>query len=336
MKRMQDRNQIVVALVGTAIAAALVLLSLNLGKVPFLHPSKAYHAQFANADGLKSGDDVRVEGVSVGQVKRVDVEGDHVRVDFSVKSGLALGDASRASIEVATVLGNLFMQVESAGPGHLHSGETIPVQRTTVPYTLIGALNQFGEFSRQTDLPKLRDSLKTLSQTISGIPPKDADAALRGLANVAETLAGKQAQISQILTSATSITQTLNSNSGALVSLLTQGDEFAQLIDQRHQIISNLLADTAKLGDQLSRLITTNGAQLHGLLGNLNSVTAVLAKEKAQLQKAAVVLGQFSINIANATGAGPWLDLLTPVAVVPDNQIVGCGSNPNTTSGPCQ
>jgi phospholipid/cholesterol/gamma-HCH transport system substrate-binding protein len=336
MKPMRERNQIVVALVGTAVAVAVVLLSLNLGRIPFLHPSKTYHAQFANADGLKGGDDVRVAGINVGKVKKVDVEGDHVRIDFTVKAGLKLGDASRASIEVATVLGNLFMQVESAGAGQLRSGQTIPVQRTTVPYTLIGALNQFGEFSKQTDLPKLRESLKTLSQTINGISPKEADAALKGLADVAQTLAGKQAQISQILTSATAITNTLNSNSGALVSLLMQGDEFLQLIEQRHQVISDLLRDTARLGTQLSQLIATNGAQLQGLLGNLNSVTAVLAKEKDQLQRATAVLGQFSINVTNATGSGPWLDLLTPVAVVPDNQIVGCGQNPNTALGPCQ
>lgn len=335
MKPMRDRNQTVVALVGTGIIAALVLLSMNLGRLPFLNPKTTYHAQFANADGLSSGDDVRVLGISVGSVGSVKVDGDHVDVSFTVKDGVHLGSASKASIEVATVLGQLYLQVESSGSSHLHSGATIPVSRTTVPYTLIGALDAFGNFAGQTDLGKLRDSLKTLGSTISGISSTDANTALKGLANVAQTLAGKQDQISSILTAANTITSTLNSNSKALLSLLGDGDAFLKLASQRQAIISQLLTDTAELGKQLGALITKNGAQLAPLLTNLKAITGVLSADKDQLKQAVVNLGQFSVNVSNATGSGPWLDLLTPTVVIPDNQIVACGAHPDSSKGPC-
>lgn len=335
MRRMQERNQIVVGIVGTVLAILVVLLAMNLQKLPGVNPTDSYHAEFANADGLKSGDDVRVEGISVGKVSSVKVDGDHVDVKFTVQSGLRLGDTSKASIEVATILGSLFMQVESAGTGHLTVGGTIPVARTTVPFTIIGALDQFGEFSNKTDLPKLRESLSTLAQTMSGIAPADAKAALTGLAQVAQTVAANQQQISDVLQAANTITSTLNSNSAALVGLLTQGDAFLKLLEQRHEVISQLLTDTARLGSQLSILIGKNGAQLTGLFENLKTVTSVLVKQKNELQTAIVNLGQFAVNISNATGSGPWLDLLTPTAVVPDNQIVACGPTPTPSTGPC-
>jgi phospholipid/cholesterol/gamma-HCH transport system substrate-binding protein len=335
IKPMSERNQVSVAIWGTVIAAALVLVSMNLNNLPFLNSTNTYHADFADANGLKSGDDVRVEGISVGSVGDVTVQGRHVEVTFDVKSGIKLGGSSRASIEVATVLGNLFMQVESAGPGTLAAGATIPVSRTVVPYTLLGALNAFGDFSQKTDIPKLQQSLKTLATTISGIAPKDVTAALHGLADVSSTLASKQDQISEILQAADSIVSTLNKNSGALVSLLAQGDEFLQLVEQRHDVIDQLLKDTAKLGTQLKVLMSRNGTQLSGLLKNLDTVSGVLVKEKQQLQNAIINLGQFSINITNLDGSGPWLDLLTPTGVVPDNQIVGCGKNPAGQSKPC-
>jgi phospholipid/cholesterol/gamma-HCH transport system substrate-binding protein len=328
MKAMRERNQVAVAIWGTLLAAALVLVSINLGNLPFVNSRTTYHADFANADGLKSGDDVRVEGISVGSVDSVTVQGDHVDVTFSVKSDLKLGAASTASIEVATVLGNLFMQVESAGSGRLPDGATIPVSRTTVPYSLLGALNAFGEFSQKTNVPMLEKSLSTLAATISGIAPKDVKAALHGLADVSSTLASKQDDITRILQAATSIVGTLNKNSGALVSLLAQGDEFLQLVEQRHDLVQKLLIDTASLGNQLRVLVKRNGARLSSLLADLDSVTSVLVKERRQLQDAIVNLGQFGENITNATGSGPWLDLLTPTLVVPDNQIVGCGKNP--------
>jgi phospholipid/cholesterol/gamma-HCH transport system substrate-binding protein len=335
MKPMRERNQLAVAVVGTVIIGALVLLSLNLGRLPFVNPKTTYHANFANADGLTSGADVRVLGISVGSVKSVKVDGDHVAVAFTVKDGLHLGDQSHASIEVATVLGQLYLQVESGGAGRLHGGGTIPVSRTTVPYTLIGALDAFGSFAGQTNLPKLRASLQTLATTISGINPKDAHAALTGLADVATTLAGKQEQISSILDSANTITTTLNANTSALLSLLGEGDAFLKLAQQRQTVINQLLQSTADLGKQISVLITKNGAQLGSLLDNLTSITKVLVDDKAMLQEAVVNLGQFSINIANATGSGPWLDLLTPTVVIPDNQIKACGAHPDSSKGPC-
>jgi phospholipid/cholesterol/gamma-HCH transport system substrate-binding protein len=335
MKPMRDRNQVLVAIVGTALIGAVVLGSMNLGRLPFLNPTTTYHAQFANADGLTSGADVRVLGISVGTVSSVKVDGDHVAVAFTMKDGVHVGDHSRASVEVATVLGQLYLQVESAGVASLRGGGTIPLSRTTVPYTLIGALDAFGNFAGQTDLGKLRASLKTLADTVSGISPKDANTALTGLASIANTLADKQNQISSILTAANSITSTLNSNSASLLSLLGEGDAFLKLAGQRQAIIAQLLTDTANLGRQLGELISNNGAQLTPLLANLNAVTAVLAKDQAQLKQAVVNLGQFSINVANATGSGPWLDLLTPTVVVPDNQIKACGAHPDSSKGPC-
>jgi phospholipid/cholesterol/gamma-HCH transport system substrate-binding protein len=332
---MRERNQVSVAIWGTIIATALVLLSINLGNLPFINSTNTYYANFVNADGLKSGDDVRVEGISVGSVDSVEVQGDHVHVAFTVKSDIKLGGRSGASIEVATVLGNLFMQVESAGTGHLAEGATIPVQRTVVPYSLLGALNAFGKFSQRTNIPKLQRSLQTLATTISGIAPKDAKAALRGLAEVSTTLASKQQQVSQILQAADSIVHTLNQNSGALVGLVMQGDEFLKLVESRHALINQLLRDTARLGTQLRTLMQRNGAHLHTLLASLDTVSAVLVKEKVHLQRSISYLGQFGENITNITGAGPWLDLLTPAAVVPDNQVAGCGKDPAARKKPC-
>lgn len=335
MKPMRERNQAVVAVWGTILVAAVILVSVNLSKLPFINPTHDYHADFANADGLKSGDDVRIEGISVGSVDSVKVQGNHVHVSFSVKSGLELGSQTNASIEVATVLGNLFMQLESSGPGTLPEGATIPVSRTEVPYSLLGALNAFGRFSERTDIPTLQRSLNTLASTISGIAPKDAKAALRGLADISSTLARKQQQVAQVLAASDSIIATLNKNSGALVGLLVQGDEFLKLVQQRQAIVNQLLRDTAQLGTQLRVLIQRNGAQLDTLLSGLDTVTGLLAKEKQQLQNAVVYLGQFGVNITNATGAGPWLDLLTPTVVVPDNQIRGCGTDPGSKKKPC-
>lgn len=327
MKPMRERNQVSVAIFGTILIATVLLVSINLDKLPFFHSTNSYTAHFPNAEGLREGDDVRVEGISVGSVDSIKVDGDHVDVGFSIKSDIALGRDSRASIEVATVLGNLFLQIESAGPGTLPDGATFR-RPGTVPYSLLEALNAFGNFSRQTQIGTLRKSLNTLSTTINAVAPPDVKAALRGLSDVATTIAGKQQDISSILQSANAIVHTLNDNSDALTSLLADGDEFLKLVEQRHAVISRLLVDTADLGRQLRHLVARDGANFTALFRNLDTVTAVLRREKQALQNAVINLGQFSVNIANATGSGPYLDLFSPTVLIPDNQLKACGPDP--------
>jgi phospholipid/cholesterol/gamma-HCH transport system substrate-binding protein len=209
------------------------------------------------------------------------------------------------------------------------------VSRTSVPYNLVSAFQQFAKFGNAVDKQQLTESLTTLARSVSSISPAMARKAVQGLASMATTLAAKQQQVSEILTSANRITNTLNSNSTALTQLLLDGDAFLQLVQQRHDLIVELLRDTAKLGAQLDALVRTNGAHLSGLIANLDSVSALLEREKAQLQQAVVVLGQFSVNIANVTGAGPWLDLLLPNSAIPDNMIKACGAHPDASKRPC-
>jgi phospholipid/cholesterol/gamma-HCH transport system substrate-binding protein len=104
---------------------------------------------------------------------------------------------------------------------------------------------------------------------------------------------------------------------------------------QRQAVVSALLKDTARLGTQLRGLMQRNGAQLGSFFDSLDTVSALLVREKTQLQRAIVYLGQFGVNITNVTGAGPWLDLLSPSVVVPDNQIHNCGPDPAAQKKPC-
>ena len=333
IKPLHERDQAVVAIVGTIVIGLVVLLAMNLGRLPFLHPASRYHAEFASADGLHSGDDVRVAGVTVGSVSSVRVHGTHVDVAFTVRKGLRLGSDSGASIEIATVLGQVFLQVESAGDGRLRPGGTIPLDRTTVPYTLLDALGQLGRNTGQTNLPQLQHALDSLSASLDGVSPKDARATIAGLGKLAATVADRQAEVGRLLDQARQITDTLNAHSGDFVALITDSDVFLRLLERRRDAVAALLRNTSSLGAQLSGLIRRNNADLAPLLANLRTVTGVLARDHAQLTQAVTTLGAFSKNIANATGSGPWLDLLAPVLFHPDNVLLACGTHPKPGCG---
>ncbi|MDP9116593.1 MAG: MCE family protein [Actinomycetota bacterium] len=328
MNWFRRRDPAVLAIVITLIGAVVVLLAINLARLPFVHPKTSYSADFANTGGLQTGDDVRVAGISVGAVTSIKLEGTHVKVDFTVKKGLKLGGTSGATVEIATVLGALFLQVESAGPGTLASGATIPLSRTTVPYTLLDAFNGIGEATINTNQPNFRASLTDLAATLQGIRPADVTATLKGVTAISTALSSRQKEIGTLLSDALNIVSTLNSKRGDLVKLLANSGVLLQLFNDRATVITTLLHDTATLGQQISSLVSKNGGVLAATLANLSKVTAVLTNDRNQLQASVTTLGEFSTNIANVAGSGPWLDLLLPTGFLPDNLITACGKTP--------
>jgi phospholipid/cholesterol/gamma-HCH transport system substrate-binding protein len=123
----RERNPVVIGAVGLGVIAAMLLLAFNIDDVPLL-AGRSYSAALSEAGGLKAGDDVRVAGVKVGKVRSVDLEGDHVRVDFRVSGDTRLGSETAASVRIKTILGQKFLMLEPAGRGEL-DGE-IPLDRT--------------------------------------------------------------------------------------------------------------------------------------------------------------------------------------------------------------
>jgi phospholipid/cholesterol/gamma-HCH transport system substrate-binding protein len=330
---LRDRDQALVAIVGTLVGALVVLLSMNLNRLPFLTSNDSYHAEFAAAGGLDSGTQVRVAGLQVGSVFSVKVSGGHVDVRFTVRKGLKLGSTSAASVEVATVLGEVFLQVSSAGPGVLPPGGTIPLDRTTVPYTLLDAFGALGQNTEQTNLPQLQQSLDQLAAALNGTSTSDVSATLTGLTKIAQALGSRQSELARLLADAKTVTATLADNGAALVQLLGDGDTFLKLLTARHDVINRILSDTAQLGVELTGLVQHDGAALSGLLGSLKQITAVLAADRTQLENSIKTLGQFSVNFSNVTGSGPWVDLMLPALLEPDNVIVACGTAPKPGCG---
>ena len=76
-----------------------------------------YTAAFSEAGGLKADDPVRIAGVRVGKVDKIELEGDHVKVSFLVKTDSEFGTETGASIRVNTLLGAMYLALEPAGSG---------------------------------------------------------------------------------------------------------------------------------------------------------------------------------------------------------------------------
>ncbi|WP_284165425.1 outer membrane lipid asymmetry maintenance protein MlaD [Frigidibacter sp. SD6-1] len=75
------------------------------------------HASFRSADGVSVGTDVRLAGVKVGTVTRLDLNPDTYYADatFSMKDGIVIPDDSTALVSSEGLLGGNFLEIQPGG-----------------------------------------------------------------------------------------------------------------------------------------------------------------------------------------------------------------------------
>ena len=123
----RERNPVIIGAISLAVIAVLILAAFRAQDLPLIGGGDTYYAAFSEAGGLKANDEVRIAGVRVGKVEKVELDGDHVKVTFRVDTSAEFGKETGAAIKVKTLLGAMYLALEPAGSGQLRRGREIPV-----------------------------------------------------------------------------------------------------------------------------------------------------------------------------------------------------------------
>lgn len=328
MTPFRERNPIPIAIGGILFIALLLLATFNLDKLPlpFFGKQTTYQAAFSQAAGIARENEVRVAGVRVGNVTdvRLDIEHKQVLVTFQVDDGIDLGETTRAAIKLKTLLGTKYLELTPDGPGTLAAGSVIPLDRTSVPFQIYEAFNEFSETLDEIDTEQLAKSFDVLSETF-GDSKGNARSALQGLAALSKTVASRDAELQQLLAGAQKVTAALAARDAELTRLITDSELIMEVVLQRRTAISALLRDTSALAKELTSLVRDNRATIDPLLDNLHSVVNVLKTNLASVDKAVAMLGPFSRYATNAMGNGTWLDVYSENLVFPDTLLCDLG-----------
>jgi phospholipid/cholesterol/gamma-HCH transport system substrate-binding protein len=246
-----ERNKVVIAIIGLLVLALAFFVTFEADALPVIGGGKIQKAYFAEAGGLKTGNEVRVAGVKVGKVTDIDLVGDRVLVSFRVK-GVRLGDQTSAAVDVKTLLGRKYLALDPAGTKPL-SGP-IPVSRTTTPYDVNAALSDLSTDLGQIDTGQLEKSLDTLTQAF-----QDTPAAVRsmvsGLTALSKTISSRDTQLAQLFQKTTSVSKTIATRDDELAKIVDDGNALMSELAARRQAVQEMLQGTAKLGTEVEGLI---------------------------------------------------------------------------------
>lgn len=316
MTPFRERNPVPIGAAGLAILGLLIVLAFNVQAIPFLGGGPAYSAAFSEAGGISEGDDVRVAGVKVGQISGVDLDGDHVRVDFRITEDAAFGAETGASIRLKTLLGEKYLSLEPAGEGQMEAGSEIPIDRTVSVYDVVTAFSDLTEVNEGIDTDQLAEQLDVMATEFKDTP-EEVQASLDGLSRLSQTIASRDAELAQLLESSREVTEVLAGRDAELELLVDDANLLLIELDRRREDIARLFDATARLAAQITELVRENRAQLQPTLEQLQQVLAVLQENKADLERGIELMAPFTRVFANTLGTGPWFDTyvqnLTPV-----------------------
>lgn len=252
----------VVSLLVTGLLAAIM------GNVGF-GAGTTYRAVFSTASMLEKGDDVRVAGVSVGEVKKVEHhDRSQALVTFRVKADVPLTTSSRAEIRFLNLVGDRYLALEegsdrSARP--LEPGGTLPIAQTRPALDLTTLFNGFQPLFQALNPKQVNDLSLNLVQVLQG-EGGTVQGLLRKTASLTNTLADRDRLIGRVVDN---LGQTLTT------------------IDSRHRQLNDLVIGLKGWMTDLARDRSTIGSSLESI-SDLTVVVADLLRQGRPLIKADV------------------------------------------------
>lgn len=296
------------ARVGGVIAIVISLIAVLIALVSHRGlPFRSYEyveAAFEDTSSLRSGDDVRVGSVRVGQVHEVFYDGEQAVVKMQLPDGFDLYSDATAAIGSRNGLGQRFVAIDPGSEEQPGLDGVIPIERTRSSVEVDDVL---GELDAETRAA-LSDAVTELGVGTSG-GSEDVQALL---ANAPELLADLGV-----------VSEQLTADDRELIGLLLASDRLAQRFDGRTDELGALMADMSttmgamatSTGDPIDRSLASAPDALDDItpaLDHLSVVAGDLSTAMEDLGPSLTALGETSPDLR-----GFLIESLGPLGKVP-------------------
>jgi len=311
MLKYRGSNLIKAGFIGTVLMILVIAVGLQPERLMQWATSVRHQALFTEAGGITVGNDVTLSGIKIGSVTDVSLQNGDALVTFTAEGKYPLGSQTTAHIRTGSLLGERVLTLETGGSGTLRPSEIIPTSRTSSPYSLTDAVSDLTTNTAGTDTESLNQSLDTLSATIDQLAPR-LGPTFDGLSRMSQAINSRNESLAGLLKSAADVSKVLGQRSDQLNTLILNANDLLGVLNDRREAIVDLLANTAAVAQQLSGLVADNEKELAPTLQRLNSVAAVLEKNRDNITKALPDIKKFILSEGETLANGPYYNAYVP------------------------
>lgn len=311
MLKYRGRQLMRAGIIGVALIILVIAVGLQPERLVSWATSLRYQAMFTEAGGITVGNDVTVSGIKVGSVSSVELVNGDALVGFTIDGKYALGSETTAHIRTGTLLGERVLALESEGSGTLDRRQSIPTSRTSSPYSLTDAVSDLTANTAATDTGKLNESLDTLATTLDQIAPQ-LGPTFDGLSRLSSSLNNRNQSLATLLKTAGDVTEIFSERSKQVNELILNSNDLLAVLNERRYAITSLLNATSAVSRELTGIVADNEKELAPTLQQLNTVTAMLERNRDNLAKMLPGAAKYYLTQGEIVSNGAYYNAYIP------------------------
>ncbi|WP_227997751.1 MCE family protein [Nocardia australiensis] len=271
--------------------------------------TNTYSATFSDVLGLRAGDDVRMAGVRVGKVEKIELDGKNdAKVTFIVQRNQTVYDDTKALVRYQNLIGQRYVALapgKATSPAPLQNNASIPLERTEPSFDVSALLNGFQPLFQVLQPEQVNRLSETFIQALQG-DGVSLSSFITQAATLATDFQRRDAILSDVITNL----------SGVMAGLAKRGDELETLVTQTRSLIGGLYdqgqslqqstvqiaAATTSLVDMMDKV----QPKLKDAQDSTSSALALLLANGAELDQAAIDLPGALADLGKFTQDGAY------------------------------
>lgn len=332
VKSFTERNPVVIgAVVITLIVVGTASsLLLNSGA---LADRYSVRARFPDSAGITAGSQVKVAGITSGQVESVRQEGTEVELVLGVDAGIELPADTRADIVVDTLLGSKSVRLVPGEEWDDLLQEDAVITETSTPTEALDLQNIGTPLLEETD----GEAIDTLIDTVLRITEgkrDDVSDILDGLEDLAVTVNAREQEARDLIDATRTLTSTLDARDEELLDAVDDLNVVVETLANRRVELVELLEQTTEAATRISDLVEGNGPELDRILDELHADLQIVGDHQVDLAQSVALVssaiqGFASVGFSGADEApNQWANLYTQLLgpIGPDILLGSCGT----------
>ncbi|MCU1639971.1 MAG: mce8C [Nocardia sp.] len=317
-----ERRQLRLGIVGAGLLAFVLLAAGVIYVLPL--DRVTYSADLTEAQSLTTGDEVRVAGIAVGKVTGLQLRPGRVRMTFTVRKNVFIGDQSTLDIRMLTVVGGHYVALVPAGSNMLGS-KVIPADRVHLPYSLMQSMQDAAKPVAEVNGDTLRQNVLEMQAALSRSPDalRDMGRAVQSLVTVLDK---QNADVSQALAVSDEFLTAIDNTKSLIGTFVRKlGVIEVQTLNKKAEIAESLRV-TGELMARLEAIeptwyqviepvlhqLTLATPQMQQLLGKFDQAVATVQDIRNRLQAAVSAKDGVTVDQSGVTIIAPAVCVPVP------------------------
>ena len=292
-----------------------------------------YTAVISDVFGLREGDDVRMAGVRVGRVEKIELQGDAAKVSFVVQSDQQLLGTTVASVTYQNIVGQRYLGLSLGNTGEpepLPPGSEIPLERTDPSFDVGALLNGYEPLFSVLNPTDADNLTKGVIESLQG-DRASVVTLVDETARLTDSFAGQDQQLGAVITDLNVVVDNVAQHNDSLDEVITQTQGVVSTFDARRPELVDSMGSITSVVRQLSTIADEVYPSLNelvvrepGFAQHLVSIEPQLAftganlplllKGFARITNEGAYASAYACDL-NATGFFPGLNDVTPIIV---------------------